>query len=333
MPDLANELDVDPIQEIRLQHAGMSASILTCGAAIRDLIVPLRHGTRRVVLGFEGPESYRGNPANLGVVVGRCANRIADGRFVLDGREYRLPLNEKGRTHLHGGKPGFGHRPWRLMESGAAHVLFGIGSPDGDQGYPGRVDATCRYTLTEAATLRVELLARTTAPSPVNLAQHSYFTLAESGDSRDLLLTIDADGYTPTDERLIPTGAIAPVAGTPYDFRAPRPIGEAGQRYDINMVLRGGRGPLERAARVVSPGRDLAMELWTTEPGLQLYDSANLGPGAPGIDGQRHFPHAGLCLEPQRFPDSVNHAHFSPVVLRPGEEYHQVTEYRFSVPD
>lgn len=333
MPVPASKRDPDPIREMRISHGTMAASVLTFGAAIHDLIVPLRRGTRRVVLGFDDPESYRGNPANLGVVVGRCANRIADGRFVLDGREYRLPRNEKGRTHLHGGSPGFGHRSWRLIESGTAHVLLALDSRDGDQGYPGEVEATCRYSLEAPATLRVELRARTTAPSPVNLAQHSYFTLVETGDIRAHVLTLDADHYTPTDDRLIPTGAIAPVAGTPYDFRAARAIGASGHRYDINMVLRGAAGVLRRAARVEAPARDLMMELWTTEPGLQLYDSANLAPGARGIGGQRHFPHAGLCLEPQRFPDSVNHPNFPPVVLRPGEEYRQVTEYRFSVPE
>ncbi len=333
MPILADKRDLDPIQEIGLRLGGMAASVLTWGAAIRGLVVPLRNGARRVVLGFDDPDSYRGNRANLGVVVGRCANRIAGGRFVLDGCEYRLALNEKGRTHLHGGSPGFGHRPWRLIESGAAHVRLGLTSADGDQGYPGAVEATCRYSLEAPATLRVELRARTTAPGPVNLAQHSYFTLAASGDIRDHLLTVEADAYTPTDDRLIPTGVIAPVAGTPYDFRAPRAIGASGHRYDINMVLRGPSGTLRRAARAESPVRDLAMELWTTEPGLQLYDSANLSPGARGIDGQRHFPHAGLCLEPQRFPDSVNHPNFPTVILRPGEEYRQTTEYRFSVPD
>lgn len=322
------------IQEIQLQStAGMSASVLTFGAAIRDLVVPVGGRARRVVLGFADTESYRGNPANLGVVVGRCANRIADGRFTLNGREHRLPLNEKGRTHLHGGAPGFGHRPWRLIESSPTHVLLGITSEDGDQGYPGRVDATCRYSLAGDTTLRVELEARTTAPTPVNLAQHSYFTLAEDGTSHDLELTLDADHYTPTDDRLIPTGEIAPVAGTPFDFRQPRKIGATGRRYDVNMVLHGAAGTLRRGARVVSAARDLAMELWTTEPGLQFYDSAYLASGAPGIDGQRHFQHAGLCLEPQRFPDSINHANFSPVVLNPGEQYRQVTEYRFSVPD
>ena len=332
--DIASDVEAAPIREIRLCSAsGMSASVMTWGAALRDLVVPAGAERRRVVLGFEDPESYRGNPSNLGVIAGRCANRIAGGRFVLDGREYRLPRNEQGRTHLHGGPRGFARQPWRLIESGDTRVLLGLTSPDGDQGYPGGVEATCAYSLAGPATLRVELRARTAAPTLVNLAQHSYFTLAEGARAQDHILSIEADACTPADAHLIPTGAIAAVAGTDCDFRRPRPIGQAGRSYDLNYALRSGGGELAAAARVVAPARDLAMDLWTTEPGLQFYDGANLKPGgAPGIAGQWHGPHAGLCLEPQRFPDAINHPGFPSPVLRPGEEYLQITEYRFSVP-
>lgn len=310
---------------------GTAARVLTFGATLRDLVVPGPGGApRRVVLGFERAEDYLRNPDYLGVTAGRHANRIAAGRFVLDGREHRLPLNERGRTHLHGGRAGFSHRHWRLVEAAADAVTLALTSPDGEEGYPGTVEARCTYRLRAPATLVVEMSATTDAPTPINLAHHSYFTLEPGKPVTGDLLEVAAAHYTPVDPDLIPTGEIAPVAGTPFDFRSPRPVGAAGG-LDHNFVLDGhSPGVLAFAARVSAA--DQTLEVWTDQPGLQVYDGAYLADAGPvGLGGARQFPSAGLCLEPQTFPDGPNKPHFPSPVLRPGETYRQVTEYRFAV--
>ncbi len=315
------------MQEIRLTGPdGTTASILDWGATLRDLVVPMAEGKpRRVVLGYQGLEDYRANPAYLGAIVGRHANRIGGGRVDLDGRPYRLPLNEGGRTHLHGGTVGFSHQPWRIAAQAEASVTLTLTSPDGDQGYPGTITATCTYTLAAPATLRVELSATTDAPTPVNLAHHSYFTLQEGADARAHHLQLGAALYTPVDADQIPTGQIVAVGGTPFDFRAGRTIDAA---LDHNFVL-GGGGP---AAVVTAPDGRLRLTVTTDAPGLQVYDGRGLQPSGPGIGGQAHFPHAGLALEPQHFPDSPNQPGFPSVILRPGETWHQRSEFRFATP-
>lgn len=314
------------ISEIRLAGPdGTIASVLDWGATLRDLVVPTAGGgRRRVVLGYQRFDDYRANPSYLGAIAGRYANRIRDGRFRLDGRDYQLTLNEDGRTHLHGGTRGFSHQPWRIVERTAMSVTLGLTSPDGDQGYPGRVEARCTYTLAAPATLRVELSATTDAPTPVNLAHHSYFTLEDGADIRGHRLQIAAAAYTPVDAALIPTGAIAPVAGTPYDFRAARPVDLP---LDHNFVLSGGGA----AAVVTSADGRARLTVTTDAPGLQVYDGRGLRDLGPGLDGQRHFPHAGLALEPQLFPDGPNQPAFPQAVLRPGETWRQRSEFRFEI--
>jgi len=305
---------------------GTTASILDWGATLRDLVVPLADGTRRrVVLGYQRPQDYRANPAYLGAIVGRHANRIAGGRFALDGRSHQLTLNEDGRTHLHGGSVGFSHQPWRIAGRTAASVTLALTSPDGDQGYPGTVNATCTYTLAAPATLVVELSATTDAPTPVNLAHHSYFTLAEGADARAHSLQLGAAHYTPVDAGQIPTGDIAAVAGTPFDFRAGRIIDLP---LDHNFVLTGDRP----AAVVTAPDGRLQLTVTTDAPGLQVYDGRGLRALGPGIGGQAHFPYAGLALEPQHFPDSPNHPGFPDVILRPGRTWRQRSAFRFAAP-
>jgi len=305
---------------------GTTASILDWGATLRDLVVPLADGTRRrVVLGYQRPQDYRANPAYLGAIVGRHANRIAGGRFALDGRSHQLTLNEDGRTHLHGGSVGFSHQPWRIAGRTAASVTLALTSPDGDQGYPGTVNATCTYTLAAPATLVVELSATTDAPTPVNLAHHSYFTLAEGADARAHSLQLGAARYTPVDAGQIPTGDIAAVAGTPFDFRAGRIIDLP---LDHNFVLTGDRP----AAVVTAPDGRLQLTVTTDAPGLQVYDGRGLRALGPGIGGQAHFPYAGLALEPQHFPDSPNHPGFPDVILRPGRTWRQRSAFRFAAP-
>lgn len=313
------------MQEIRLAGPdGTVASILDWGATLRDLVVPGRDGRpQRVVLGHDRIEDYRANPAYLGAIVGRHANRIGAGRFVLDGHSHQLTLNEGGRTHLHGGITGFSHQPWQVTACTGTSVTLTLTSPDGDQGYPGTVTATCTYALAVPATLRVELSATTDAPTPVNLAHHSYFTLQDGADARDHRLQLAAAQYTPVDADQIPTGQIAPVAGTPYDFRKARAIDLA---LDHNFVL-SGDGP---AAVVTAPDGRLALTVTTDAPGLQVYDGRGLNAAPPGIGGQAHFPHAGLALEPQHFPDSPNQPGFPGVILRPGRTWRQRSEFRFT---
>jgi aldose 1-epimerase len=331
------------IREARLAtDAGCEARIMELGATLRDLVVPLDGGaTQRVVLGFDALETYEGHSHHAGAIVGRCANRIACGRFTLAGTTYQLPLNEAGRHSLHSGPDGFDRRAWRIVEHGRDHVTLALSSPAGDQGFPGILRVWCRYELREPATLALELTATTDAATIVNLAQHPYFNLDASEDLRDHEVMVVADFITATDLEMIPTGEIAAVAGTPYDFRSMRPIRYVPEGasvpfgYDVNFVLRRAAGAgsdaaaLAPAATLASSRNGLAMEVWTTAPGLQMYDGHNMSFPAPGHDGRRYGVGAGLALEAQLFPDAPNHSHFPSAVLRPGEIYRQRTEYRF----
>jgi aldose 1-epimerase len=331
--------DGQAVQEIRLRAAcGTEAAVLTYGAILNDLIVPVGNERRRVVLGYRSLDGYLRGGAYVGATVGRCINRIDRG-FTLDGKRYELPANEGDHVQLHGGPEGFSARIWRLAGATDNSVTLELTSPDGDQGYPGTLQARCSFAIEDPLTLAVELTATTDAPTVCNLGHHSYFALQPGGDVRDHRMTIAADFYTPLKPDLIPTGEIRSVAETVYDFRKLRPIrAKTESGYDINFVLRQGWRPRARAselpaaARLVSPAGDLAMELATTEPGLQFYEGIHLPPSDQAYDGQPHLPYRGLCLEPQRFPDAINHAHFSPAALRPGETYRQLTLFRFGRP-
>lgn len=281
-----------------------------------SLLAPDRDGRlANVVLGFETPDEYTDNPRYLGAIVGRYANRIARAEFTLDGRTYRLAANN-GANHLHGGVTGFDKRVWRPALSvakgatrGAARLELRYLSPDGEEGYPGNLDVRVTYTLTERDELVVEYFATTDQPTPLNLTQHSYFNLGGEGEIRDHLLQIDADAYTPVNEQQIPTGALAPVAGTAFDFRSPMTIGaRRGGNYDHNFVLKGG-------IRVVEPRSGRTLDVQTTEPGMQLYTGYS----------------RGLCLETQHFPDSPNQPSFPSTILRPGTEYRSRTVFAFGI--
>ncbi len=326
--------DGQTVAEVTLGLAsGATARVLDRGAILRDLQVPLGGGLRRVVLGYRNLDAYLTDRAYIGATVGRYGNRIAHGRFAIDGKTHRVPCNEKGRHHLHGGNVGFSRRRWRIVDHDAASVTLALASPDGEEGYPGSVEARCTYRLVEPATLAVSMTATADAPTVVNLVNHSYFTFTPGQPIRGHRLQVAASRYTPVDGDLIPTGEIRAVDGTPYDFRALRPIAtaEAGAtEYDVNFVLDRDRDGLFHAATVTDPAGRLRMELHTSEPGLQFYEGIHLGPGEPGLDGRPFFKNAALCLEPGRFPDSPNHANFSSAVLRPGETYRQLIEYRFA---
>lgn len=322
--------DGTPVESVAIARGGLSVSIMALGAAVTDL----RVGGRSVVLGFDDLASYLAHSPYFGVIAGRHANRIAGGRFRLDGNEVQLERNDGGRNHLHGGANGFARRLWLLRESGPAHAVLALVSQDGDAGYPGRVEATARYEIPPAGDrLRIVLEAVTDRPTLVNLATHSYFNLDGSPGIGAHLLQIEADAYLPVDGEAIPTGEVRPVAGTPFDFRRLRRIDDHGGdvAHDHNFCLSAMPTSEPRAvARLVGQESGLAMDVLTTEPGLQFYDGYKLAVPCPGLGGRRYGPRAGLCLEPQRWPDSPNHRHFAGAVLRPGELYRQVTEYRFS---
>ena len=329
-----------------VNDSGMRAQISTYGGTIVSLWVPDRYGEPGdVVLGFDTLAEYVDHSPYFGCVVGRYANRIARGRFTLDGVTYQLACND-GPNHLHGGEVGFDKCVWsssvRESDQGEPVLDLSLTSPDGDQGYPGTLRVRVSYTLTDANALRIDYEATTDAPTILNLTNHSYFNLSAGQQATvlDYELRLDADRYTPVDDTLIPTGELAPVAGTPLDFRSPRLIGariEADHPqmriaggYDHNFVINGAAGTLRLAARVVDPTSGRVMTVRTTEPGVQLY-SANFLPleGLPGKRGLTYGPRAALCLETQHFPDSPNKPHFPSVILRPGAKFRSTTVYAF----
>lgn len=318
---------------------GAEARITNWGATLISLKIPDREGKLAdVTLGFDEVEPYTGPSPYMGSTVGRYANRIAYGRFTLDGEEYTLVTNNDPH-HLHGGNQGFDKRVWSGNASGTSDQLqveFTYTSPDGEEGYPGTVESKVTYTLTNDNVLRIDYEATTDKTTHVNLTHHSYFNLAgaDSGETiLDHVLELDAARYTPADDTLIPTGAIEPVAGTPLDFTSPHAIGERiGDvlgGYDHNFVIDGKPGTLRRAARVEHEESGRVMEVWTTEPGLQFYTGNFLDGTLTGKYGVTYEQHAGFCLEAQKYPDTPNHPNFPSSVLKPGEVYRQTTEYRF----
>jgi aldose 1-epimerase len=324
-------LNGQDVLQVSLQGPdGMAMQVLTWGAVVRDLTVPSAGGQQRVVLGLNSIEDYVAHSPYFGAIVGRYGNRIGKAQFILNGETYRLDANE-GENQLHGGSKGFGTRLWSIVDHTPSSVTLSLVSEDGDMGYPGRLVATCTYALLPSSRLRIELEATSDKPTPVNLTTHSYFNLDGSPDISSHELTIVGDFITPTRPDLIPTGEITAVTGTDYDFTTLRPIhGAQRTLYDINYVLRGPDGELRHAATLASRRNGLAMELWTTEPGVQFYDGHLINMSVKGLGGAQYERHAGLCLEPQRFPDSPNKAHFPLSILPPGRVSRQVSELRFA---
>ena len=325
---------------------GLEVAITNYGGTVMSLRVPDRFGRNAdVVLGFDTAEEYRGRHPYFGALIGRFTNRIAKGRFSLDGHAYVLATND-GVNHLHGGASGFDRALWRVeprqTAEGSALSLEHI-SADGDEAYPGALTANVVYTLTESNELRLDYTAVTDRPTVVNLTQHSYFNLAGHGHG-DVLgheVFIDADSFTPTDAGLIPTGEIRSVAGTPFDFREPATIGARinthdpqlgfGHGYDHNFVLKPAQGRLRVAARVHHQASGRVLEVLTTEPGLQFYTGSRLDGSVKGKGGARYYRHAGLCLEAQHYPDSPNQPSFPSARLDRGERFESTTVFRFSV--
>jgi len=349
---------------------GVEVRVITYGAVIVSIKAPDRRGHfDDIVTGFDTLDGYLTRSRYFGAVVGRYGNRIANGRFTLDGKTYELATNN-GKNHLHGGLRGFDKVVWAgstVERDGNSGVALTYVSRDGEEGYPGTLNATVTYTLTARNELIVDYAATTDRATPINLTNHSYFNLAGDGhgDILQHVLTIDADRYTPTDDTQIPTGELAPVEGTPFDFRKPTPIGaridandeqiRRGHGYDHNFVLRstspqsasagsasprsgsprsaslsGERSP-HHAARVVDPSSGRTLDVATTEPGVQFYSGNNLDGSAVGKSGHVYARRTSLCLETQHFPDSPNHANFPSAILRPGERFQSRTVFTFGV--
>jgi len=319
---------------------GVEVRAMTYGATIISVRTPDRGGrTDDIVLGFDRVDDYLTKARFFGTVAGRYANRIGKARFALDGREYPLAANN-GVNHLHGGAVGFDKKIWNgepFDRDGNSGVVFTYTSPDGEEGYPGTLKVTLTYTLTPRNELVLDYEAATDKATPINLTNHSYFNLAGRGHGTILQhqLTINADRYTPTDDTLIPTGELATVDGTPFDFRRATAIGaridadnpqlKNGRGYDHNYVLNGGPG-LRLAAKVVEPSTGRTLQVDTTEPGVQFY-------AGNGLDATRNGfgPRAGFCLETQHFPDSPNKPSFPSTILRPGETFRSKTVFTFGV--
>ncbi len=316
---------------------GLIAKITNYGTIITEVHVPDRQGTLGdVVWGFDNLGQYLKGHPYFGCTVGRVANRIAKGQFTLDGKTYKLAINN-GPNHLHGGLKGFDKVLWRAKPLAGASVKFTYTSPDGEEGYPGKLDVAVTMTLTDANELRLDYAATADKATPVNLTNHSYFNLAGQGDILGCELMLAADRFTPTDTELIPTGEVKSVAGTPLDFRTPHPIGSRFSQlqgtptgYDHNFVLNSEGKSLALAARAFDAQTGRVMEVLTTEPGVQLYTGNFLNGSLTGKRGVVYRQHSAFCLETEHFPDAVNHPNFPSIILRPGEKYQQTTIYKFS---
>jgi aldose 1-epimerase len=322
----------------------MEARILDYGGTIVSLTAPDRSGHYAdVVLGFDSLAGYlqAGNPY-FGAMIGRYGNRIARGKFELDGVTYALATNN-GPNTLHGGKVGFDKVVWKVDKAGVyeqPQLELSYLSKDGEEGYPGNLRVTARYTLSSENTLRLDYTAVTDKDTPVNLTQHSYFNLRGHGDILAHVLQIPASRFTPVDATLIPLGELRSVAGTPFDFRQPTAIGARiassdeqlthGKGYDHNWVLDKAPGELGLVARLHDPETGRVLEVLSTEPGVQFYSGNFLDGSNVGKGGVPYARHAGLALEPQHFPDSPNHPNFPSVILKPGETYRNTIVYKFS---
>jgi aldose 1-epimerase len=342
--------DGTPVEAVTLSNGhGMKARVLAWGSILQELLVPGKSGSADIVLGYDGMEGYLKAPNYFGASVGRYANRIAKGRFTLDGKTYQLAVND-GPNALHGGLEGFDKQLWTIAKvaSGkdAASVTLTYTSADGEEGYPGTMQVSATFTLTESNELHVTYRATSDKPTIVNLTNHSYFNLAgqASGISAtEAVVTIPAQSYTPVDATLIPTGAFTPVAGTPFDFRTPRRVADRlrdgrdeqiriARGYDQNWVV--SRAPvagLQTVAKAEDPGSGRAMEILSNQPGVQFYTGNFLDGTVTGKGGTIYRQGDGLCFEPQVFPDTPNKPEFGSARLDPGETYENRIVYRFSV--
>lgn len=335
--------DGHPVDSYTLVNkAGMRVQILTLGCIIARLEVPDRDGNlANVVLGQDSVDGYMHRSPHFGAIAGRYANRIARGRFAIDGTEYQLAINAPPNA-MHGGRKGFHKVVWLADNPSGETVVLRYQSRDGEEGFPGNLEVEVTYSLATTNELRIDYTATTDKPTIVNLTNHSYFNLAGEGEGDVLghVVSIEADQFTPTDATQIPTGEIRAVAGTPFDFTQPTPIGArirdpdaqltAALGYDHNWVLRAPTGEkIRAAARALEPGSGRVLEVRTDAPGLQFYAGNNLTGALVGPSGRTYRQSDGLCFETQRFPDAPNQPGFPSAVLRPGERFASSTIFRF----
>ena len=341
----------EAVEAFTLTNAkGVSATVITYGATLQSLIAPDKAGNKAdIVVGFNDAAAYVKNASYFGASVGRFANRIGKGRFELDGKTYQLELNNNGVAALHGGVKGFDKVVWKVLSTKSgptASVTLGYVSPDGDQGYPGTVNATATYALDEQNQLTITYGATTDKPTIVNMTNHALFNAAGEGAPEGAMgnvLTLPAEGYTPVDNELIPTGAITPVAGTAFDFRTPTAVGTRirdasdpqlviGKGYDHNFVLTGKSGGAPRlAARLADPKSGRVLEILSDQPGIQFYAGNFLDASWVGKSGKLYRQGDGIALEPQHFPDAPNKPQFASVRLDPGQTYRNVMVFKVSV--
>jgi aldose 1-epimerase len=322
---------------------GIEARVSTYGGILVSLLAPDRNGNLAdIVLGYDHLQGYLDSSPYFGALVGRCANRIAKGKFTLEGKTYSLAVNN-GSNSLHGGLKGFDKVIWQptltRMATGPALELNYL-SKDGEEGYPGNLTVKAIYSLDETNSLRVDITATTDKTTIVNLTQHSYFNLIGQGDALGHLVQIDADRFTPVDATLIPIGELRPVNATPFDFRQPTAIGaridqddeqlKLGHGYDHNFVVNHAPGQLGRIARVTEPSSGRVLEVFSDWPGAQFYTANHLDGSIHGKGGRVYQRRCGFCIEPQHFPDSPNHPNFPSVVLKPGQTYRHSVIYKLS---
>jgi aldose 1-epimerase len=334
-----------PVDLYTLRNAkGAEARICNYGGIVVSLKMPDRNGSfGDVVLGYDNLDDYVKNNPFFGALVGRYGNRIAKGKFTLDGKEYTLATNNPPNS-LHGGPQGFDKKVWKVVKADVGpngpRLEMTYLSKDGEESFPGNLNVTAAYTLTDDNALRLDFTATTDKDTIVNLTQHSYFNLAGKGDILGHVVYINADRFTPVDSTLITTGELKPVGGTPFDFRTPTAVGARindndeqirfGGGYDHNWVINKQPGQLGLAARVTEPATGRVMEVWSTEPGVQFYTGNFLDGTITGKGGWVYQRRNGLCFEPQHYPDSPNHPQFPSVELKPGQTFKNTIMYKFS---
>ena len=331
----------EEVRELTLDNGVLTAKVITFGGILRVLAVPGKDGPVDVVLGYDTLAEYETNGGFFGALIGRFANRIAKGKFTLNGEEYTLACND-GPNHLHGGNVGWSHRVWAVESVEADRVVLTLDSPSGEEGYPGHVQVKVAYAL-EGSALSIHYQAVTDGDTPCNLTNHSYFNLSGQGSGAvlDQEIQLYCSAYTPAGETSIPFGRIDPVEGTPMDLRRPTPIGahisepfqqlEWGHGYDHNFVVDGQPGVMRPAALARSGATGIVMEVETDCPGVQFYTANFVEDGRKGKEGAVYGFRHGFCLETQHFPDTPNQPGFPSCTLRAGERYDQTTRYRFSL--
>lgn len=314
------------VDRISIAGGGLTAHVLTYGATVQDL--RLEGVNHPLVLGAPALEPYLGPMTYFGAIVGRFANRIADGRFSIGGTTHQVPANWLGRHALHGGPVGTGQKVWQIGDVAANSLRLDLTLPDGDMGFPGEMSVSARFVLGGDGDLAIDIQAQTDAPSPCSFAHHGYFNLDGGAGITTHLLQINAQSYLPVDDDLIPTGQAADVVGTPFDFRTVREVGTKG--IDHNFCLSFGRMPIRPVAELFSSKSGISMRVETTEPGLQIYDGAYIPKkGLLGLDDRLYGPFAGIAMEAQSWPDTPNHPDFPSALLRPSETYSRQSRYRF----